>query len=107
LPAGASGYNVAGVSYTYALRDERMGKPLPELLGIYLGEKMVGVYSPYDVMFRQTGSEAFDCRGYDADDARALAVNLALYAATLGAPASATPSASATPAAGSVTPAAN
>jgi hypothetical protein len=96
LPNGASGYNVAGVSYTYALRDERMGKPLPELLGIYLGEKMVGVYSPYDIMFRQTGCEAFDCRGYDADDARALAVNLALYAAALAAPAPAAPGASTT-----------
>jgi hypothetical protein len=82
LPGGASGYNINGVGYTYALRDERMGKPLPELLGIYLGEKLVGIYSPYDIMFRQTGCEAFDCRGYDADDARALAVNLALYAST-------------------------
>jgi hypothetical protein len=106
LPGGASGYNVNGVGYTYALRDERMGKPLPELLGIYLGEKMVGVYSPYDVMFRQTGCEAFDCRGYDADDARALAVNLALYAATQATPApAATPSASAASAT-SATPAA-
>jgi hypothetical protein len=85
LPSGASGYNVNSVGYTYALRDERAGKPLPELLGIYLGEKMVGIYSPYDIMFRQTGCEAFDCRGYDADDARALAVNLALYASTLAA----------------------
>jgi hypothetical protein len=102
---GASGYNVNSVGCTYALRDERMGKPLPELLGIYLGEKMVGVYSPYDIMFRQTGCEAFDCRGYDADDARALAVNLALYVSTLAAPAPAAPSAasatSATPAASS------
>jgi hypothetical protein len=100
LPGGASGYNVAGVGYTFALRDERMGKPLPELLGIYLGEKLVGLYSPYDIMFRQTGCEAFDCRGYDADDARALAVNLALYVSTLAAPAPAASSdSSATPAA--------
>jgi hypothetical protein len=105
LPNGASGYNVNGVGYTYALRDERMGKPLPELLGIYLGEKMVGVYSPYDIMFRQTGCEAFDCRGYDADDARALAVNLVRYASTLAAPAA--PNAGAAASSGnSATPAA-
>jgi hypothetical protein len=96
LPNGASGYNIAGVGYTYALRDERMGKPLPELLGIYLGEKLVGVYSPYDIMFRQTGCAAFDCRGYDADDARALAVNLALYVSTLAPSAPGTGAASAT-----------
>jgi hypothetical protein len=93
LPAGAIGYNVNSVGYTYALRDERMGKPLPELLGLYLGEKLVGVYSPYDIMFRQTGCEAFDCRGYDADDARALAVNVALYASTLAASDPAAPNA--------------
>ena len=104
LPNGAIGYNVNSVGYTYALRDERMGKPLPELLGIYLGEKMVGVYSPYDIMFRQTGCEAFDCRGYDADDARALAMNVALYVSTLAGPGPgpAPPGASAT----SATPAA-
>jgi hypothetical protein len=105
LPSGASGYNIAGVGYTYALRDERVGKPLPELLGIYLGEKMVGIYSPYDIMFRQTGCEAFDCRGYDADDARALAINLALFASTLSAPAPAAASSAAS--ATSATPVAN
>ncbi len=99
LPGDARGYLIKGVGYTFALRDERMGMPMPELLGIYLGEKMVGVYSPFDVMFRQTGCAAFDCRGYEADDARAVAVNLVLYASTLSASGPAASSASpATPA---------
>jgi hypothetical protein len=103
LTGGANGYMVKGIVYTYALCDERMGMPLPELLGLYQGEKMVGVYSPYDVMYRQTGCDAFDCRGYDADDARAVAVNLALYVSALAGPgasgaASATSATSAEPA---------
>lgn len=80
LGAEAKGYAVPQVGYAVALKAERIGKPLPLLLGIYHGEKMVGVYSPFDVMYRQTGAAAFDCRGYDVDDARALAANIALLA---------------------------
>ena len=74
----ARGYAVDNVAYTFALRRERIGKSQAELWGIYLGDKMVGVYSPFDIMYRQTGCAAWDCRGYEADDARALAMNLAL-----------------------------
>jgi hypothetical protein len=76
------GYNVAKVDYSFALRTERVGQPLPLLYGIYDGPKQVGVYSPFDVMFSQTGCKAFGNRGYAAEDARAIAMNIALWALT-------------------------
>ncbi len=75
---GPAGYNVSRVGYTFSLRSERIGKASPSLLGIYDGERMVGVFSPFDIMFSQTGCRAFGNRGYAAEDARALAVNIAL-----------------------------
>ncbi len=83
------GYFVKNLGFTAALRGERIGKPDPEFLGIFLGEKMVGVYSPFDIMYCQTGAVAFDCRGYAWEDARALAMNLAIYASALTTPAQA------------------
>ena len=99
--AGATGYAIAKVGFTFSLQTERVGKNVPELLGIYDGEKLVGVYSPFDLMFAQTGCKAFGNRGYAAADARALATNIALYATSPGSPA--TP---ATPEAAPATPAA-
>lgn len=75
---GATGFAVDKVGFTYALRGERIAKLQPELLGIFLDDKLVGVYSPFDIMYRQTGCAAWDCRGYETDDARALALNIAL-----------------------------
>jgi hypothetical protein len=76
---GATGFTVDKVGFTFALRSERIARPQPELLGLYLGQKLVGVYSPLDIMCRQTGCAAWDCRGYESDDARALAMNLAIH----------------------------
>jgi uncharacterized protein DUF4159 len=92
LGDGVVGYAVGTVGYTYALRKERLGRPAPLVYGIYLGEKLVGVYSPFDILFAQTGCKAYDLRGYDSDDARALAVNIALQAVK-GRPEVATPEA--------------
>ena len=44
---------------------------------------MVGLYSPFDVMFSLTGYEAYRCRGYKAPDAAAVATNIVLYLSTL------------------------
>ena len=77
---GTSGYDVSGVKYKFALRPARIGKPQPELFGLYLGEKRVGVYSPYDLMYCQTGMDAYDCRGYEAEDARAVLTNVMVTA---------------------------
>ncbi|MBN2582816.1 MAG: DUF4159 domain-containing protein [Planctomycetes bacterium] len=74
------GYAIARPDYTFILRSSRVGKQLPELVGIYQGDRLVGVYSPFDIMYSQTGCKAFNSRGYTADDARALATNIALFA---------------------------
>jgi len=77
---GASGYNVSKVRFTTHLRARRIGQPGPLLQGIHLGDKLVGVYSPYDVMFSQTGCKAYGNLGYQADDAQAVATNILLLA---------------------------
>jgi len=79
LGDGASGYAVPMAGYSVHARQERIGKPEPTLFGIMDGEKLVGVYSPLDILFSQTYSKAFGIRGYEAEDARALAMNIALY----------------------------
>jgi hypothetical protein len=79
---GATGYRIQQVRYRYALRAERIGKPLPELFGIYSGETLVGVYSPFDLMFAQTGYEAWMCRGYEDQDALAILTNVLLLVST-------------------------
>jgi hypothetical protein len=77
---GARGFNVTRVGYTFGLRPERIGQASPVLMGLYLGEKLVGVYSPFDVLFSSTGSAAFGNRGYAVEDARAIAANIVLLA---------------------------
>ena len=92
------GYRVDQVGFTFALRVTRAGQGRPLVYGIYLpgdpgdpgdqggAEKLVGIYSPFDIIFSQTGCRAFSSRGYAAGDARALAVNIALFAATRRSP---------------------
>ena len=76
---GATGYAVTTVGYSFHLRPERIDKPDPTLIGIMDKEKLVGVYSPLDLMVSQTFYKAYGIRGYEPEDARALAMNLALY----------------------------
>jgi len=57
-----------------------VGKPSADLRGLYLGGKLVGVYSPFDVSLGVAGIRAWGCRGYAPADARAAAVNLLLPA---------------------------
>ena len=78
----AAGYPVGTVAFTFALREERVGRTHPVLHGIYDGDRLVGIYSPFDILFSQTGCKAFGSRGYAADDARALATNIVLLACT-------------------------
>lgn len=80
--AQATGYAVTAPGWTVGLRTARLGKPLPELYGIHLDGKQVGLYSPFDILYSQTGCRAFGSRGYEPGDARALALNVLLMAAT-------------------------
>jgi hypothetical protein len=77
---GASGYAIRKVHFKRTLLAERIGKLTPELYGIYRGGKMVGVYSPFDLMHAQTGLDAWDNRGYETEDARAILTNILLWA---------------------------
>lgn len=84
----ATGYLLKQIAFTPTLKAElKSAKPKKEqaqdalaavLYGIYDGKRLVGLYSPYDIMFSQTGHIAFGNRGYAAGDARALASNIAL-----------------------------
>ena len=80
---GASGYELTKVDFTAALRAERVGKAYAELSGLYLGDKMVGVYSPFGVSLGVAGIKAFGSRGYAVPDARAAAINLLLPATVM------------------------
>jgi len=74
----ATGYDVSNVGYTRSLAVARTGKSDAVIHGIYSGKKLVGLYSPYDILFSQTGCRAFGNLGYAEADARALATNIIL-----------------------------
>ncbi len=75
----AVGYNLAtGVQFRHALKVTRVGRPSADLVGLYLDGKMVGVYSPFDIVFSSTPYEAYGCRGYQSEDAIAVATNILL-----------------------------
>ena len=77
----AVGYNVAtGVEFRRALRVVRLGRAYAELVGIYQNGKLVGIHSPFDILFSLTGYEAYGLRGYKVEDAMAVAMNILLYA---------------------------
>jgi hypothetical protein len=77
----AAGYDLTkDVKFQRALRIPRLGRPWAELVGIYQGERMVGVYSPFDAVFSASGYPAYGCRGYAPEDAKAVAANLLLGA---------------------------
>jgi hypothetical protein len=77
----ATGYNLTtGVEFRRALRVSRIGRPYAEFMGLYDGERLVGLYSPLDVLFSLQPYEAWSCKGYQPADAQAVATNIALYA---------------------------
>jgi hypothetical protein len=76
----AAGYDLTtGVQFRRALRIARLGRPFAEFYGIYMGGKMVGVYSPLDIGFAVTSYEAYNCRGYQPEDAVGVATNILLF----------------------------
>ncbi len=79
LPRGAGYGLISGVQFSRSLRVMRLGRPHADLMGIYVGDKLAGVYSPFDIMFSMTGYNAYDRRGYKAQDARAVATNIILF----------------------------
>jgi len=83
FPSGAKGYSlISGVQFKRALRVQRLGRAHAELMGFYNGGKLVGVFSPIDIIFSATGYDAYENRGYDTQDAKAVATNLLIYLST-------------------------
>ena len=66
-------------AFSRSLRVERLGRPYAELAGVYQGDRLVGLYSPFDVVFSTTGYPACGCRGYESEAAEEVATNLLLY----------------------------
>ena len=76
----AVGYNLSqNVLFSRTIRISRAGRPFADLIGIYQDGKLVGVYSPLDVMFSTTGYQAYGVKGYQREDALAVATNIMLY----------------------------
>lgn len=81
----AAGYDLsAKVRFSRGLAVERIGKNYAALTGLYLDGKLVGVHSPYDVLYSLTGCRSYDRRGYSPDYAMALAINFVLQASARG-----------------------
>ena len=79
----AKGYSlISGVEFKRSLRVSRLGQKHADLMGMYQDDKLVGVFSPFDILFSTTGYNAYRCRGYKPQDARALAANIVLYLTT-------------------------
>jgi hypothetical protein len=73
----ARGHDLAsGVQFRRSLRIQRFDKKYAELWGLFEGERMVGLYSPFDVLFSMTPYDAYGCRGYRSPDAQAVATNI-------------------------------
>ncbi len=78
---GPKGFNLtANVRFRRALKVVRTGRPHAELHGVFDGDRMIGVYSPLDIVFSATPYQACMCRGYQSPDAQAVATNILLYA---------------------------
>ena len=74
------GYNLTtNVAFSRSLRVERLVKPYAELSGIFQDGRLVGLYSPFDVVFSTADTPAFGCRGYLPEDAEAVATNILLH----------------------------
>jgi len=89
---GATGYNISkGMKYTFHAFARARSPLRLDLQGIYAGgeggkgEKLVGVYSPRDLLYAQAGLRAFGSIGYDVASAQKVIENVLLYATTLSA----------------------
>jgi hypothetical protein len=78
--ASGAGYGlISGVQFSRALRVQRLGRPNAEMTGIYQGGKLVGFYSPFDILYSMTDYQAYGRRGYKQEDAEAVALNVLVW----------------------------
>jgi len=77
------GYDLTtGVRFSTWFSKQRLGRSYAEFFGVFAGDKMIGVYSPLDILYSITGYESWRSRGYSDDDAAAVATNLLVYLST-------------------------
>jgi hypothetical protein len=79
IPGGLGRDLTEDVQFRRTLRIARADRDYAELIGIFAGGELVGVYSPLDVAFSLTGYQAYGCGGYEAEDALAVASNIVLW----------------------------
>lgn len=80
---GPKGFDLAkNVQFRQALKVIRTGRAHADVHGMYMDDRLVGIFSPIDVVFSSTPYEACGCQGYATPDARAVATNILLYAAS-------------------------
>jgi hypothetical protein len=83
---GFGGYDIRTVS----LRDPtantgnqpvaaRIRQVAPEIEGIQIGKRWAVIFSPYDISCALESHEAVGCRGYTAQDAARIGLNVLLY----------------------------
>jgi hypothetical protein len=81
---GGQGYDLTqGIEFRQVMRLSRANLQRAELVGIFAGDKMIGVFSPFDLCFSLSPFEAYGCRGYKSSDAGAVVLNVLLYLTTL------------------------
>lgn len=77
LPQSAAGFDVSRMPLR---KDGKLGTPRnSDLRLLKLDEKIVGFYSPLDVVVSASGIPCFGLRGYATDDARRLLANILAY----------------------------
>ena len=86
IPGGKGHDLTHGVRFSFHTIANAQVPPRLDLQGIYVAGKLVGVYSPLDVMYSQAGLRAFGTLGYDVPTARRIIENIVLYAMTSAAP---------------------
>jgi hypothetical protein len=101
----ALGYNLTtGVKFRRVMMIQRLGRAYADFIGIWQDGKLVGVFSPIDVVFSSTPYDAYACKGYQSEDALAVATNIVVYLSAKDAPPTPAPAPAAAPGA-SATPA--
>jgi hypothetical protein len=81
---GATGQDITkGLTYTHHALAKASSPLRVDLRGIYAGERLVGLYSPRDLLYAQAGLRAFGSIGYDLVSAQKVIENVLLYATTV------------------------
>jgi hypothetical protein len=76
----ALGYNLTtGVKFRRVLRVPRVEHPNADFIGIWQDGKLVGIFSPLDVVFSSTPYDSYACKGYQSEDALAVATNIVAF----------------------------